>query len=246
MTSSEVWDAETAVTYDEDSASRFAPDSLEPTIDYLERLAEGGPALELAIGTGRVGVPLAERGVPVSGIELSAPMLAQLRGKVGEDELPVALGDMATTTVPGAGDFALVFLVWNSISNLRTQAEQVQCFRNAAHHLRRGGRFVLELWVPPIQRLAPGHVAVPMSVTDGHLVFDTYDLVSQECASHHYRRDADGSIRYGAGNFRYIWPSECDLMAQLASLELESRFADWHGSPFTAESDSHVSVWRKS
>ena len=157
----------------------------------------------------------------------------------------MTVGDMATTTVPGAGEFSLVFLVWNSISNLRTQAEQVQCFRNAAHHLRRGGRFVVELWVPPIQRLTPGHVAVPMSVTDAHLVFDTYDLVSQECTSHHYDRDADGSIRYGAGNFRYIWPSECDLMAQLAGLELESRFADWHGSPFSAESDSHISVWRK-
>lgn len=245
MTSSEVWDEETAATYDDDAAIRFTPDVLEPTVDYLERLAGGGPALELAIGTGRVGVPLAARGVPVTGIELSAPMVAQLRCKVDEKELPVVVGDMATATVPGAGDFSLVFLVWNSISNLCTQGEQLQCFRNAAHHLRRGGRFVIELWVPPIQRLTPGQVAVPMSVTDGHLVFDTYDLVSQECTSHHYHRDADGSIRYGAGHFRYIWPSECDLMAQLAGLELETRFADWSGGSFTAESDSHISVWRK-
>jgi SAM-dependent methyltransferase len=152
---------------------------------------------------------------------------------------------MATTIVPGAGTFSLVFLVWNSISNLRTQAEQVQCFRNAAHHLRPGGRFVIDLWVPPIQRLPPGGAAVPMSIAEEHLVFDTYDLVTQKCASHHYYRDEDGGVRYGVGHFRYIWPSECDLMAQLAGFELESRSADWKGSPFLATSASHVSVWRK-
>ncbi len=240
-----MWDEETAARYDADAASMFAPEVLGPTVDLLERLAEGGPALELAIGTGRVAVPLRERGVPMAGIELSEPMLARLRRKLDEVELPVAVGDMATTVVAGAGSFALVFLVWNSISNLRTQAEQVQCFRNAAHHLRPGGRFVIDLWVPPIQRLTPGQVAVPMSIDEGHLVFDTYDLVTQECVSHHYHRDDDETIRYGAGHFRYLWPSECDLMAQLAGLELESRSADWSGSPFLATSESHVSVWRK-
>lgn len=245
MTSSEVWGEEAAARYDKDAAPQFAPDVLGPTVDFLERLADGGAALELAIGTGRVGVSLAERGVSVSGIELSEPMVAQLRRKVDERQLPVVVGDMATTTVPGAGEFSLVYLVWNTISNLRTQAEQVRCFRNAAHHLRSGGRFVIDLWVPPIQRLTPGQQAVPMSVDDDHLVFDTYDVVTQESASHHYRRDTEGEIRYGVGHFRYIWPSECDLMAQLAGLELESRHADWNGSPFTAESDSHVSVWRK-
>lgn len=245
MTSSEVWDEETAAKYDADAAPHFAPEVLGPTVDYLERLAERGPALELAIGTGRVGIPLAARGVPVTGIELSEPMVAQLRRKIPEDQLPVVVGDMATTVVPGAGDFSLVFLVWNSISNLQTQAEQVECFRNAAHHLRPGGRFVIDLWVPPIQRLAPGQDAVPMSLDEDHLVFDTYDLVTQQCASHHYRRDADGRIRYGAGHFRYIWPAECDLMAQLAGLELESRSGDWNGGPFLATSETHVSVWRK-
>lgn len=240
-----MWDEETASRYDEDSVEQFDPDALRTTVDVLERLAGGGPALELAIGTGRVGIPLAARGVRVSGIELSEPMLAQLRRKVGPGELQVVVGDMATTVVPGVGDFSLVLLVWNSISNLRTQAEQVQCFRNAAHHLRPGGRFVVELWVPPLQRLTPGHDAVPMGVQDGHLVFDTYDVMTQQCASHHYRRDADGSVRYGVGHFRYIWPSECDLMAQLAGLELEFRFEDWHEKPFTADSESHVSVWRK-
>ena len=245
VTSSEVWDAETAAKYDAGAAAQFAPEVLDPTVDLLERLAEGGPALEFAIGTGRVGIPLAARGVPVTGIELSEPMVAQLRGKASENQIPVAVGDMATTVVPGAGTFSLVFLVWNSISNLRTQAEQVQCFKNAARHLRPGGRFVIDLWVPPIQRLLPGEKAVPMSLSEEHLVFDTYDLVSQECASHHYRRDKDGSLRYRVGHFRYIWPSECDLMAQLAGLELESRWADWKGSPFLATSGSHVSVWRK-
>ena len=245
MTSSEVWSEDTAVTYDSDAASQFEPQVLDPTLHVLENLADGGPALEFAIGTGRVGIPLAARAVPVTGIELSEAMIRQLRRKVTEDELPVVRGDMATTVVAGAGTFSLVFLVWNSISNLRTQAEQVQCFRNAAHHLRPGGRFVIDLWVPPIQRLVPGQVAVPMSIDEQHLIFDTYDLVTQECASHHYHRNVDGSVRHGVGKFRYIWPAECDLMAQLAGLEFESRWADWTGSPFLATSDSHVSVWRK-
>jgi SAM-dependent methyltransferase len=244
VTSSDLWDEETAARYDTDAASQFAPEVLEPTVDLLERLADGGPALEFAIGTGRVGIPLAARGVPVTGIELSEPMVAQLRRKVDADQLPVVVGDMATTVAPGAGDFSLVFLVWNSISNLRTQVEQVQCFRNAAHHLRPGGRFLIDLSMPPIQRLVPGQDVVPISLDEDHLIFDTYDLATQECVSHHYHRDRDGSIRYGVGHFRYIWPAECDLMARLAGLELEARWADWKGSPFLATSDRHVSVWR--
>jgi SAM-dependent methyltransferase len=243
MTSSEVWDEETAERYDATSAEKFAPEVLGPTVDFLARLAGSGAALEFAIGTGRVGIPLAARGVPVTGIELSAPMVTQLRHKADEATLPVVIGDMATTTVPG--EFSVVFLVWNSIANLRTQAEQVACFRNAARHLSPGGRFVIELWVPPVRRLPPGQLAVPISVGDGHLLFDTYDLTTQQCTSHHYRREAGGTTRYGSGNFRYIWPAECDLMGQLAGLELEERFADWDGSPFTSDSESHVSVWLK-
>ncbi len=246
MTSSEVWDEETAARYDDDAVAQFAPEVLGPVLDCLQRLAADGPALEFAIGTGRVGIPLAARGVPVTGIELSAAMAARLRRKVGEERLPVVVGDMATTTVAGAGEFALVFLVWNSISNLRSQAEQVRCFQNAARHLRPGGRFVIELWVPAIQRLAPGETAVPVSLAADHLVFDSYDLASQACTSHHYYRDPDGRLRYGAGHFRYIWPAECDLMARLAGLELESRWSDWNGNPFLVTSTSHVSVWRKS
>jgi SAM-dependent methyltransferase len=243
VTTSEVWDEKTAARYDVDSAAQFAPEVVDPTVDLLERLAQGGPALELAIGTGRIAIPLAARGVPVTGIELSEPMVAQLRSKPGGADIPVTVGDMATVSV--SGEFSLVFLVWNSISNLQTQAAQVQCFQNAARHLRPGGRFVIDLWVPPIQRLLPGEQAVPMSIDEGHLLFDTYDVVTQRCASHHYRRGPDGRVHYGVGHFRYIWPAECDLMAQLAGLELESRSASWHGDPFLATSESHVSVWRK-
>jgi SAM-dependent methyltransferase len=243
MTSSDLWDEETAARYDESAADKFAPEVLDPTVGFLARLAGSGPALELAIGTGRVAIPLTARGVPVTGIELSEPMVAQLRRKVPEAELPVVVGDMATTRAPG--EFTLVYLVWNSIGNLRTQEEQVECFRNAAQHLLPDGRFVIELWVPPIRRLPPGQLAVPFDIGERHLGFDTYDLTTQQGTSHHYWPADDGTTRYGASNFRYIWPAECDLMARLAGLELEQRVADWDGSPFTADSESHVSVWRK-
>ncbi len=241
MTSSDLWDAETAETYDQTSAFMWAPEVLEPAVAFLADLAGDGPALELAIGTGRVAIPLVERGVPVSGIELSQPMADQLRKK--RSDIPVVVGDMATTTVPGR--FSLVFLVWNGIGNLRTQDEQVACFRNAARHLAPGGRFVIELWVPGIRRLPPGQVAAPFHVGRHHVGFDTYDLATQQGTSHHYRRHPDGTVSYGAGNFRYIWPAECDLMARLAGMDLERRAADWNGSPFTGDSESHVSVWRK-
>jgi SAM-dependent methyltransferase len=243
MTSSDVWDERTAERYDATSAAEFAPEVLDPAVDLLARLAGSGAALEFAVGTGRVAVPLAARGVPVTGIDLSAPMVAQLRRKVAEWALPVVVGDMATTRVPG--QFSLVYLVWNSISNLRTQEEQVACFRNAARHLAPGGRFVIELWVPPLRRLPPGQLAAPMEVGDGHLVVDTYDLVTQQCTSHHYWPEPDGTAGHSSGDFRYIWPAECDLMAQLAGMELEARSADWVGGTFTSDSDSHVSVWRR-
>ncbi|MEO7449214.1 MAG: class I SAM-dependent methyltransferase [Humibacillus sp.] len=243
MTSSDLWDEPTAQRYDEASADMFAPEVLAPTVETLHRLADGGRALELAIGTGRIAVPLLRRGTPVVGIELSKPMVTRLRTKVDEASLPVVLGDMATTRAKGK--FSLVYLVFNTIANLRTQPEQVECFRNAARHLRPGGRFVIELWVPPVRRLPPGQLAAPFDVSASHLGFDTYDLVTQQGTSHHYTTSPDGRIRYGATNFRYLWPSECDLMAQLAGIEPESRHADWVGTPFTSDSESHVSVWRK-
>ncbi|OLT16846.1 methyltransferase [Serinicoccus sp. CUA-874] len=240
MTTSDLWDEATAASYDEASAAMFAPDVLDPTVDRLAELAGEGRALELAIGTGRVGIPLAERGVGVVGIELSEPMAEQLRRKA--PDLPVTIGDMATTQVEGT--FALVYLVFNTIGNLTTQDEQVACFANAARHLGPGGRFVVEVGVPALRRLPPGQVAIPFDVSAEHVGLDTYDPVTQQAMSHHYSREANGSYSYWPHLFRYVWPSELDLMARLAGLRLESRTADWRGAPFTAESESHVSVWR--
>lgn len=239
--SSDYWDADAAATYDEGSAHMFAPDVLDPAVDFLAGLAAGGAALELAVGTGRVAIPLAARGVAVSGIELSAPMAERLLAK--SPGFPVVVGDMATTRVPG--EFALVYVVWNSLGNIRTQDEQVACFRNAAAHLAPGGRFVVELWVPGIRRFPPGQAGVPFHVGSRHVGLDTYDMATQQGTSHHYRRHDDGTVTYGASNFRYAWPAELDLMARLAGLELEQRVADWHGGPFTGDSESHVSVWRR-
>jgi SAM-dependent methyltransferase len=240
MPSSDYWDAETAARYDERSAFMFAADVLDPAVDFLARLAGDGAALELAIGTGRVAIPLTDRGVPVSGIELSQPMVDELHRK--RSDIPVVVGDMATSRAPG--EFSLVYVVWNSIGNLRTQAEQVACFRNAARHLAPGGRFVIELWIPGIRRFPPGQEAVPFHVGERHVGFDTFDMTNQQGTSHHYNRRSDGSVEYGSSNFRYIWPAECDLMAQLAGLDLELRVGDWGGNPFTNDSESHVSVWR--
>jgi SAM-dependent methyltransferase len=242
MTSSDYWDAESAATYDESSAFMFEPEVLDPAVDFLAALAGDGAALELAIGTGRVAIPLVERGVRVAGIELSQPMTDALHRK--RADIPVVVGDMATARVEG--EFSLVYVVWNSIGNVRTQAEQVATFRNAARHLAPGGRFVVELGVPGIRRFPPGQAAVPFHVGRHHAGFDTYDMTTQQGTSHHYRRHDDGTVTYGSSNFRYIWPAECDLMAQLAGMELDQRVADWHGSPFTNDSESHVSVWRTS
>ncbi|GAA3038290.1 hypothetical protein GCM10020229_56960 [Kitasatospora albolonga] len=191
-----------------------------------------------------MGVPLRARGVPVVGIEYSPHMAAVLRAKVDEETLPVAVGDMATTVVPGS--FSLVYLVYNTITNLLTQDEQVECFRNAARHLEPGGRFVIELGVPPLRLLAPGALAVPFDVSAGHVGFDTFDLVEQVLVSHHFTRDGeDGRYRRDNSRHRYAWPAELDLMARIAGLEPERRVADWDGAPFAQDSTKHVSVWRK-
>lgn len=240
-----MYDEADAERYDADNASVSTPEALDPMLDVLVGLAGSGRVLEFASGTGRVTVPLARRGVDVAGIELSLHMTRKLHEKISAERVPVIVGDMATATAPDVGDYSLVFLVFNAISNLRTQSEQVECFRNAARHLRPGGRFLIELWVPQLQRMAPGMQLAMHFGDDGHIVFDNYDLATQECAYHHYRPQADGSARYGVGRFRYAWPPECDLMAQLAGLEFESRWADWDRSPFSSSSPSHVSVWRK-
>jgi SAM-dependent methyltransferase len=242
MRQDEIWDRVAAESYDTPGTGMFAPEVLGPTVDRLAELAGGGRVLELAIGTGRVAVPLAERGVPVTGIELSEPMVEVLRTKVGEEAVPVVIGDMATTRAPG--DYDLVYLVFNTISNLLTQDEQVECFRNAARHLRPGGRFVIELWVPEQRRLPPGTPAAVVVSEPGYLLVDTFDVLHQHVVSHHFRFGEGREARVGRSPHRYIWPAELDLMGRLAGFELESRHADWVGSEFTAESPSHVSVYR--
>ena len=220
----------------------FAPEVVGPAVARLAELAGGGRALELAVGTGRVAVPLAAAGVRVSGVELSAPMVAVLRTKATEDEIPVVLGDMATTRVPG--DFSLVYLVFNTIGNLLTQAEQVACFRNAARHLTPGGRFVVELGVPDLRVLPPGQSGVVFANEPGYLGVDTYDVLAQHLVSHHVRSGKDRAARLFRSPHRYVWPAELDLMGQLAGFALEARHADWGGAGFTGESRSHVSVYR--
>ncbi|MGH8862772.1 MAG: class I SAM-dependent DNA methyltransferase [Jatrophihabitantaceae bacterium] len=242
MEQDDIWDADTARRYDTEGTGMFAADVLGPTVDRLAELADGDRALEFAIGTGRVAVPLAERGVPVTGIELSRPMVDQLRRKVDETTIPVIVGDMATTRAPG--DFALVYLVYNTISNLLTQHEQVACFGNAARHLRPGGRFVIELWVPELRALTPGKQATVFHSEEGYIGLDTYDVLSQRVVSHHFRFGDDRPTELFRSPHRYIWPAELDLMAQLAGFELASRHADWTRTPFTSESRSHVSVYR--
>lgn len=243
---SRLWDEHAAATYDTPGEGMFAPEVLGPTVEVLAELAAGGRALELAVGTGRVALPLRAAGVDVAGIELSAPMLARLREKAGEEEIPVVLGDM-TTASAGEG-FSLVYLVFNTISNLLTQEEQVACFCNAAAHLAPGGCFVVELWVPQLRSLAPGHGGTVEVSEPGYLLVDTYDTLAQQVVSHHVRFDpqVDGArgARIGRTPHRYVWPSELDLMAQLAGFTRESRWADWDRSAFTADSRSHVSVYR--
>jgi SAM-dependent methyltransferase len=242
MQQTEIWNAATARGYDTPGTGMFAPETLGPTVDRLARLAGEGAALEFAIGTGRVAVPLAGRGVPVTGVELSPPMVEQLRTKADEATIPVVMGDMATTVAPG--EYSLVYLVYNTISNLLTQAGQVECFRNAARHLTPGGRFVIELWVPELRKLPPGQTATVWQSDPDYIGLDTYDVLRQHVVSHHFRFDESERAQLFRSPHRYIWPAELDLMAQLAGFELESRHADWAGTEFTADSRSHVSVYR--
>lgn len=242
MQEDDVWNEDTAAAYDTPGAGMFADAVVGPAVAQLAALAAGGRALEFAIGTGRIAVPLRDAGVPVVGIELSRPMIDQLRAKADAARIPVITGDMASVTAPG--EFTLVFLVYNTISNLLTQAEQVACFRNAARHLAAGGRFVIELWVPELRRLPPTQEAVVWHTEPGYIGLDTYDVLRQHAVSHHFRFDGDGQASLMRSRHRYVWPAELDLMAQLAGFELESRHADWLGAEFTAESRSHVSVYR--
>lgn len=231
-----------AERYDEWDAASFQPAVAEPAVDFLAELAGQGAALELGIGTGRIALPLARRGVRVDGIELSAAMVAQLRAKPGAENIDVTLGDFATTTVNGT--FSVAYLVVNTIMNLTTQDDQVACFRNVAAHLKPGGRFVIEVSVPQLQRLPPGETVRAFDVSATRLGFDEYDVAAQGLISHHYRR-VDGKLEVLSVPFRYVWPSELDLMARLAGMTLRERWGGWKHEPFTSDSPSHISVWEK-
>jgi SAM-dependent methyltransferase len=232
-----------AASYDGSSAHEFEPRAIEAAVDVLAELAGDGTAVEFAIGTGRIAVPLTERGIDVQGVDISEPMLGQLRAKPGAHRISTTIGDMTTTVV--GDDFSVVYLVYNTIMNLRTQEAQVACFANAARHLHPGGRFVIETMVPELRRLGPGETIRPFDVSSQHLGFDEYiDLVDQILVSHHFHIDGD-RVRTSSPPFRYVWPAELDLMARLAGLELEHRWADWERTPFSGDSTGHVSVWRK-
>jgi SAM-dependent methyltransferase len=231
-----------AARYDEDSAGMFAPAVVGPAVDFLAGQTGDGAALELGIGTGRIALPLHARGVPVHGIELSEPMAARLRAKPGADRIGVTIGDFATVRV--GRTFRLAYLVFNTIMNLTTQDEQVDCFRNVAAHLEPGGCFVIEVQVPDLQRLPPGETVRAFTVTPAHLGFDEYDIAAQIVYSHHYF-DRAGRLETFSAPYRFLWPAELDLMARLAGMRLRERWSGWNREPFTSESTKHISVWEK-
>ncbi|MFD7322626.1 class I SAM-dependent DNA methyltransferase [Streptomyces sp. NPDC059875] len=237
--------ADVAARYDATSADMFRPEAVDPAVDLLTGLAGDGPALELGIGTGRIALPLARRGVRVHGIDLSRAMVARLRAKPGGEDVGVTIGDFATTRVTGAGTFTTAYLVYNTINNLTTQDAQVDCFLNVAAHLAPGGTFVVEVGVPVLRLLPPGQTAVPFDIGPTLWAFDTLDVATQAMSSNYVRMTGDGTAQVRSIPFRYVWPSELDLMARLAGMRLRDRWEDWDRTPFTAESGRHVSVWEK-
>jgi SAM-dependent methyltransferase len=231
-----------AERYDESSADMFDPAVVDPIVDFLAELAGNGAALELGIGTGRIALPLAQRGVRVHGIDLSEAMVAKLRAKPGAEEIGVTIGDFATTSVEGT--FSVAYLVFNTIGNLTTQDQQVACFQNAAAHLEPGGCFVIETGVPRLRPLPPGETYRVFDFSESHLGVDEYDVENQGLVSHHFWL-VDGKWERRSIPFRYVWPAELDLMARLAGMKLRERWSGWKRELFTSESTKHVSVWEK-
>ena len=236
------FDERVAARYDDSEAEMFEAEAIDPVVEVLAELAGSGRALELGIGTGRIALPLAQRGVSVHGIDLSKAMVARLRAKRDGEDIGVTIGDFATTTVDGS--FSLAYLVFNTIMNLTTQAAQVACFRNAAAHLEPGGCFVIEVTIPDLRRLPPGETFHVFNASENHWGIDEYQVATQGLTSHHFET-VDGTVERLSIPFRYAWPSELDLMAQLAGMELRSRWGGWKREPFTSESTKHVSVWEK-
>ncbi|MDN3238673.1 class I SAM-dependent DNA methyltransferase [Glycomyces tritici] len=232
-----------AARYDQSSSEMFAPEKVDPVVDMLADLAGTGRALEFASGTGRIALPLAARGIPVSGIDLSPDMTAELRAKPGGQDLDITIGDIASTRIDG--DFRVVYLVFNTIGNLTSQDAQVACFENAAAHLEPGGCFVIENGVPDLRLIPPGQNAVPFAIGPRKFAFDLYDCATQQMSSNYVTMNDDGTASQKSIPFRYTWPAELDLMARLAGMTLRNRWEDWAGTPFTHESRSHVSIWQK-
>jgi len=238
----ERWNERDAAWYDELAADMFRPEVVEPVVDVLAELAGDGGALELGIGTGRIALPLARRGVPVHGIDVSGPMVARLRAKPGAEDIGVTLGSFATTRVEGT--FSVAYLVWNAITNLTTQDEQVACFENAAAHLEPGGCLLAEVDVPALQRLPPGETVRPFDVSAARLGFDEYDVVTQIQVSHHFWKVGE-VFEASSAPYRYAWPAELDLMARLAGMTLRERWGGFRREPFTRDSPRHVSIWER-
>jgi SAM-dependent methyltransferase len=236
------FDERIAARYDADAADMFEPAVLDPTVNFLADLAGTGDALELGIGTGRIALPLSRRGIRVHGIDLSQAMTARLRAKPGADDIDVTIGDFATASV--GRTFQLAYLVFNTIMNLTTQDEQVECFRNVAAHLNPGGRFVIEVEIPGLQRLPPGETVRAFTVSPTRLGFDEFDIAKQILFSHHYWA-VDGQLEVFSAPYRYVWPAELDLMARIAGMTLRERWSGWNREPFTSDSTKHVSVWEK-
>jgi SAM-dependent methyltransferase len=231
-----------AARYDEFEAEMFDPAVVEPAVDFLAALAGNGRALELGIGTGRIALPLAQRGIPVHGIDLSKAMAARLRDKPGAEDIGVTIGDFATTSVEGT--FSLAYLVFNTIMNLTTQASQVACFRNVAQHLEPGGCFVIEVGVPDLRRLPPGESIRAFHLSETRWGIDEFEVATQGLTSHHFQL-IDGTLERDSIPFRYVWPAELDLMAELAGMSLRERWGGWEREPFASDSRKHVSVWEK-
>jgi SAM-dependent methyltransferase len=236
------FDERVAASYDRPDGDEFDPALIETIVDFLVECTGAGRALELGIGTGRIALPLVQRGVPVHGIDLSRAMVARLRTKPRGDDIGVTIGDFATTKVDGS--FSLAYLIFNTIMNLTTQAAQVACFRNVAAQLEPGGCFVIEVGVPSLRRLPPGETYRAYHVGETRWDIDEFDVAAQGLISHHFAL-VDGRLERHSIPMRYVWPSELDLMAQLAGMSLRERWAGWKREPFTNASHKHVSVWEK-
>ncbi len=240
MNNSGYFDNQVAARYDESLAEMFATDVVIPTVDFLAALAGKGRALEFGIGTGRIAIPLSQRGVSVHGIDLSEAMVSHLYEKPGSKGIDVTIGDFSTLSV--GGSFSIVYLIFNTIMNLTTQEAQVACFHNAAAHLVPGGCFIIEVMLPDLQRLPHGEIIRPFKISDIQLGFDEYNIAEQGLISHHFEM-INGRWERQSIPFRYVWPAELDLMAQLAGMRLRERWAGWRREPFTSDSQHLVAVW---